>query len=132
MKHALLLAILVPLLLLVGGQRLHATNKPSGVHAMVGDIAQQIEPKKEITASVGRSSENEIVTLFVTFPEDKPRIRVAFYSIIGKLIETSGVSTVTKGEYTFTFRTTGLPNGPYLVVLEAGDQRITKKVLISR
>lgn len=99
---------------------------------MVGDIAQQIEPKKEITASVGRSSENEIVTLFVTFPEDKPRIRVAFYSIIGKLIETSGVSTVTKGEYTFTFRTTGLPNGPYLVVLEAGDQRITKKVLISR
>lgn len=98
----------------------------------MGDIAQQIEPKKEITATVGRSTENETVTLFATFPEDAPRIRIAFYSIIGKLIETSATNSVTKGEYSFTFRTTGLPNGPYLVVLEAGDQRITKKVLISR
>jgi NifB/MoaA-like Fe-S oxidoreductase len=132
LKRALLLATIL-CLLLVGGQPLQAISRSSsGVQATVGDIAQQIEPKKEITASIGRSAENETVTLFVAFPEDKPRIRVAFYSIIGKLIETSGVSTVTKGEYTFTFRTAGLPNGPYLVVLEAGDQRITKKVLISR
>lgn len=130
MKRSTLLAILLCLLLVSG--KLYAINKPSGMYAMMGDIARQIEPKKEITATVGRSTENETVTLFATFPEDEPRIRIAFYSIIGKLIETSATNSVTKGEYTFTFRTTGLPNGPYLVVLEAGDQRITKKVLISR
>ena len=131
MKHSILLAVVAGLVLLVGGE-LRAANKPASTHAIAGEIAQQVEPKKEISATVGRSAENELVTLFATFPEDQPRIRVAFYNIIGKLIETNGTTSVTKGEYTFTFRTTGLPNGPYLVVLEAGDQRITKKVLIAR
>lgn len=97
------------------------------------DLAQQPDPKKrEISTSISRSAEDESIVLQASFPEDAPRLRVALYNMIGRLIQVHPVSSVEKGEYPFRFLTAGLPTGPYIVVLEANGQRIVNKVMLSR
>jgi hypothetical protein len=121
------------LLFAAGGISTRANVTPPGALGVRNDVAQQVEPKKrEITASISRSIENETISLTVSFPDDITGVRVALYNILGKLIEIDPTSSVTKGDFTFVFRTTGLPSGPYLVILEAGGQRITKKIMLSR
>lgn len=116
-----------------GGAWAYANVTPLGALGVRNDVTQQVEPKKkEITASISRSIENETISLSASFPDDIVGVRVALYNILGKLIEIDPTASVTKGDYTFVFRTTGLPNGPYLVILEASGQRITKKIMLSR
>ncbi len=96
-------------------------------------LAQQPDPKKkELTASLSRSVENETLTLSVYFPEDAPAIRIGLYNILGKLIEVYPASSATKGDQTYRFQTRGLASGPYIVVLEAGGQRVVNKAMLSR
>lgn len=85
-----------------------------------------------ITARVSHSAENEIATLYASFPEDVVGVRVSMYNILGKLIDVQNVGAVSEGDVTFQFMTKGLPNGPYLIVLESGTQRLTSKVMVSR
>jgi hypothetical protein len=113
--------------LLAGG-----TPDPSaGVRS---DFTQQVtDPKKkEITATVARSAENELLSLNAYFPEDANNIRVALYNILGKLVEVHPTTSVTKGDMVFRFQTRGLPSGPYIIVLESSGQRIVNKVMVSR
>jgi hypothetical protein len=95
--------------------------------------SQQPDPKKkEITATVTRSVENEQIKLTAFFPDDTARIKCSLYNLLGKLIEIHPTTQVEAGRYTFIFRTQGLPNGPYIVVLEANGQRIIQKVMLAR
>ncbi len=97
------------------------------------ELAQQPDPKKrEITTSISRSAEDESIILQASFPEDAPRLRVALYNMIGRLIQVHPITAVEKGDYPFRFLTSGLPTGPYIVVLEANGQRIVNKVMLSR
>lgn len=97
------------------------------------ELAQQPDPKKrEITTAISRSAEDESIVLQASFPEDAPRLRVALYNMIGRLIQVHPVSSVEKGDYSFRFLTSGLPTGPYIVVLEANGQRIVNKAMLSR
>lgn len=110
-----------------------APARPGMVASVGSDITQQPDPtKKELTAWVSRSAESETVTLNVYFPEDASNVRVSMYNILGKLIETQPVASVSKGNQTFRFQTVGLPTGPYLMVLEAGGKRLVNKVMVSR
>lgn len=107
------------------------------LHAAVGshvvDGAQQPDPKKkELTATVVRSPENETLTLNAYFPEESNNLRVALYNILGKLIDVHPTTSTTKGDLSFRFTTRGLPGGPYIVVLESNGQRIVNKVMVSR
>lgn len=96
-------------------------------------MAQQPDPKKrELSASVTRSIDNETVTLNAFIPDDAPTLRVAFYNLLGKLIEVHPAASATKGDQVYRFQTRGLPSGPYIVVLEANGQRVTCKVMVSR
>lgn len=109
----------------------------SCVDLRAGDGAQQVEqqqdPKRrEITVEVLRSEDNLTITLKATFPEDMPGVKVSLFNLLGKLVEVHPVTTAVKGMNPFVFRTRGLPNGPYIVVLEASGQRIINKVMISR
>jgi len=114
------------------------TKLLAGIAPAIGGIRtevtqQQPDPKKkEITASVARSAENELLSLNAYFPEDTERLRVALYNILGKLIEVHPTTTVKTGDQTFRFQTRGLPSGPYIIVLESNGQRIVNKVMVSR
>ncbi len=88
--------------------------------------------KKEITATITRSVENEQIKLVAFFPEDTPRLKCSLYNLLGKLIDVHPTTSVEAGRFAFTFRTKGLPNGPYIVVLEANGQRIIQKVMLAR
>jgi hypothetical protein len=68
----------------------------------------------------------------VTFPDDVPGVKVSMFNILGKLIDLQTYGAADQGEATYQFKTKGLPNGPYLIVLEAGTQRIRNKVMLSR
>ncbi len=110
-----------------------AATQPFGMPGVRSDGKQQVEPKKkEITTSVTRSIENETISMTALFPDDYGGIRVALFNLLGKLMDVDPTTAVAKGSHTFVFRTNGLPNGPYLVVLEAGGQRITKKIMLNR
>jgi|GEM_PF-2035534 len=133
MRRSLPLSIFVVALLLAPGGCLLAGSKPYDFLGARGDITQQPDPKKkEITASVARSAENESLTLNVSFPEDAGSVKIALYNILGKLIEVSPITSAAKGEMAVRFQTKGLPTGPYIIVLESSGQRIVNKVLISR
>lgn len=98
-----------------------------------GDVSQQSDPKrKEVTASVVRSIENETVTVNAYFPDDINGVKVSLFNILGNLIEVNPTTAVQKGDVQFRFFTKGLPSGPYIVVLEVSGQRIVDKVMISR
>jgi hypothetical protein len=111
-----------------------AHSNPVGILAVRNDTRQQQDPKppKVITAKVTRSIENELITVSASFPDDVPAVKVSMFNILGKLIDLQNYGPMTQGESTFQFLTKGLPNGPYLIVLEAGNQRITNKVMLSR
>jgi hypothetical protein len=111
-----------------------AHSNPVGLLAVRNDTRQQQDPKppKVITAKVTRSIENELITVLATFPEDMPGVKVSMFNILGKLIDLQAYGATSQGESTYQFLTKGLPNGPYLIVLEAGNQRITNKVMLSR
>ncbi len=105
----------------------------AAVEGHVVDGAQQPDPKKkELTATVVRSPENETLTLNAYFPEESNNLRVALYNILGKLIDVHPTTTASKGDLSFRFTTRGLPGGPYIVVLESNGQRIVNKVMVSR
>lgn len=106
-------------------------------HAAAEDGArvayQQQDPKKQqITATVVRSAENETIKLRADFPDDTPQVKVSLFNLLGKVVEVHPQTSATKGANDFQFRTRGLPNGPYIVVLEAAGQRLIHKVLLSR
>lgn len=131
MKRLLPIAIATVSLLLGAIPIVHAAGTSSV--GPRGELAQQPDPKKrEITTAISRSAENESIALAVSFPEDAPRLRVALYNMIGRLIQAHPVTAVEKGDYIFRFQTVGLPTGPYIVVLEANGQRVVNKVMLSR
>lgn len=133
MRRFLLLYTLLIALLAAPGSSLFALTKPLDVFGTRNEITQQPDPKKkEITASVARSAENESLSLNVSFPEDAGNLKVSLYNILGKLIEVHPVSFTLKGDYSFRFQTKSLPTGPYIIVLESTGQRIVNKVMISR
>jgi hypothetical protein len=107
---------------------------PVGILSVRNDARQQQDPKppKVITARVSRSAETELITVVVTFPDEVPGVKVSMFNILGKLIDLQTFGPAEQGESTYQFQTKGLPNGPYLIVLEAGTQRITNKVMLSR
>jgi hypothetical protein len=95
--------------------------------------AQQQDPKaREITAEVVRSESNETVTLRATFPDETPGVKVSLFNLLGRLVEVHSTTVAAKGLNLFQFRTRGLPNGPYIIVLEASGQRLINKVMLSR
>lgn len=94
---------------------------------------QQPEPKKkEITATVARSTENEQIKLNVFFPEDTRQLSCTLFNLLGRRIEVHPTTAVAAGSYAFSFSTHNLPNGPYIIVLEANGQRIIQKVMLAR
>ncbi len=106
--------------------------KPASV--IKSDIVRQSgEPtkRKEISATIVRSVETELIILKVNFPEDALQVKVSLYNLLGSLVEVNPQTSATKGEVDFRFDTRGLPNGPYIVVLEANQQRITKKIMLT-
>ncbi|MBS1913399.1 MAG: T9SS type A sorting domain-containing protein [Bacteroidetes bacterium] len=114
---------------------LRAAVLSGGMHARASIAAEQQQPdpkKKDLSVSVLRSVENETITVDAYFPDDAKSVRVALYNILGKLVEQLPVVAVSKGDQTFRFQTYNLASGPYLVVLEASNQRIVNKVMISR
>jgi hypothetical protein len=95
--------------------------------------SQQQDPKsREITADVARSVGNETVTLRATFPDDAAGVKVSLYNLLGRLVEVHPQTFAVKGLNLFQFSTKGLPNGPYIIVLEASGQRVINKVMVSR
>jgi hypothetical protein len=133
LKHYLLY-IFTTILLAAPAGLMHARSLPDELLAVRNDGKQQQDPKppKVITARVAHSAENELITLHVSFPDDAQNVKVSVYNILGKLIDIQTVGQVSQGDATFQFQTKGLPNGPYLIVLESGTQRITNKVMVSR
>jgi hypothetical protein len=130
-----LIRMTLSLLILCGSVRslLHAGQAFPDVLEARGDISQQSDPKKkEVTASVVRSIENETVTVNAFFPDDANPVKVSLYNILGKLIEVHPTTSVRQGDYPFRFLTKGLPSGPYIVVLEVNGQRLVNKVMVSR
>jgi hypothetical protein len=122
-------------ILLVPIGHLRAGDLPVPTAGVRSDFTQQQQPdpkKKELTATVTRSAENELLNLNAYFPEDANNIRVALFNILGKLVEVHPTTSVTKGDQVFRFQTRGLPSGPYIIVLEANGQRIVNKVMVSR
>ena len=121
------------MLLATGGTALAGVGA-SGPRGVAGDITQQPDPKKsrEITASISRSAENELISLNANFPEGTDGLKCSLFNLLGKLIEVHQTVSVAEGPYKFTFRTKGLPNGPYIIVLEARGQRIIHKVMVAR
>lgn len=133
MRRYLLLFPLVTALLAAPAGDALALARPSEVFGSRNDVTQQPDPKKrDITASVARSSENETLTLNVNFPENTTNLRVALYNILGKLIEVHPMTSASQGDQIFRFITRGLPSGPYIIVLESSGQRIVNKVMVSR
>jgi hypothetical protein len=99
----------------------------------VARAAQQQDPKaREITAELFRSADNATITLRAVFPEDTPGVKVSLFNLLGRIVEVHPTTVALKGKNEFAFRTRGLPNGPYIVVLEAAGQRIINKVMLSR
>lgn len=132
MRRFLLLYGLAALLLLAPGSSMLAGSRPQDVLGTLNDVTQQPDPKKkEITASVARSAENETLSLNVSFPDETGNLKVALYNILGKLIEVHPISAG-RGDMIFRFQTKGLPTGPYIIVLESDGQRIVNKVMLSR
>lgn len=112
-----------------------AATAPGAAHAQGprATAGHQQDPKaKEITAQLVRSTDNATVTLRTTFPDETPGVKVSLYNLLGKLVEVHPTTVAQKGSNEFQFRTRGLPNGPYIVVLEAAGQRIVNKVMLSR
>ncbi|HVZ41810.1 MAG TPA: T9SS type A sorting domain-containing protein [Candidatus Kapabacteria bacterium] len=131
--NRLVTAALAAGLLCVGTLRGAALRGGMHARASVASEAQQPDPKKkELSISVLRSVENETITVDAYFPEDAKSVRVALYNILGKLVEQLPVTAVSKGNQVFRFQTYNLASGPYLVVLEANNQRVVNKVMISR
>ena len=113
---------------------LATTSLPARIDAAAGAlrIVQQEPKSREISAEVVRSPENETLTLKATFSEDTQGIKVSLFNLLGKLVEIHPSTTAVKGNNQFQFRTKGLPNGPYIVVLEAAGKRLVNKVMLSR
>ncbi len=136
MRRPLLRYILLATLFLAlgGSLPLSASNVTLAQRrGVMAEVAQQPDPKKkEITASISRSSDDETILLNTNFPDDAAKIRVTLYNMIGRLIQVHPVTAVDKGDYSFRFQTIGLPTGPYIVVLESNGQRIVNKIMISR
>lgn len=135
MKRSLLrYMLLATLFLLSGGAPLLASNTEFAQRRnALAEVAQQPDPKKkEITASISRSADDETILLNTSFPDDAAKIRVTLYNMIGRLIQVHPVTAVDKGDYSFRFQTIGLPTGPYIVVLESNGQRIVNKIMLSR
>ena len=127
-RHASYRSVLIAVASFLAATQGHATGGDQRANA-----AQQQDPKaREIKAEVMRSLENETVTLKATFPDDIPGVKVSLFNLLGKLIEVHPVTLASKGSNLFQFRTKGLPNGPYIVVLEAAGQRLINKVMLSR
>lgn len=126
--------LLATLFLLSGGAPLLASNTEFAQRRnALAEVAQQPDPKKkEITASISRSADDETILLNTSFPDDAAKIRVTLYNMIGRLIQVHPVTAVDKGDYSFRFQTIGLPTGPYIVVLESNGQRIVNKIMLSR
>jgi hypothetical protein len=129
-----LLAFTYVLLLILQGTSAYALVSDGGPRGVNGDVTQQPDPKKlrEITASISRSVENELISLNAIFPESVDGVKCSLYNLLGKLIEIHDTKSVGEGPYQFKFRTKGLPNGPYIIVLEARGQRIIQKVMVAR
>jgi hypothetical protein len=134
MRRTLLLHTLAAAILLLSFGRVVAGNTPVPTAGIRSDFTQQgTDPKKkELTATVTRSAENELLTLNAYFPDDANNIRVALYNILGKLVEVHPTTSVKEGDQFFRFQTRGLPSGPYIIVLESNGQRIVNKVMVSR
>lgn len=126
--------LLATFLLLSAGAPLLASNTEFAQRRnALAEVAQQPDPKKkEITASISRSADDETILLNTSFPDDAAKIRVTLYNMIGRLIQVHPVTAVDKGDYSFRFQTIGLPTGPYIVVLESNGQRIVNKIMLSR
>jgi hypothetical protein len=126
--------LLATLFLFSGGAPLLASNTEFAQRRnALAEVAQQPDPKKkEITASISRSADDETILLNTSFPDDAAKIRVTLYNMIGRLIQVHPVTAVDKGDYSFRFQTIGLPTGPYIVVLESNGQRIVNKIMLSR
>jgi hypothetical protein len=120
----------------LGVAALLLVSASSRAHAQAGPVAfatQQQEPKApKITAEVVRSTDNAVITLRAVFPDETPGVKVSLFSLLGKLVEVHATTIAQKGNNEFQFRTRGLPNGPYIVVLEAAGQRLINKVMLSR
>lgn len=95
-------------------------------------VGQQDPKEREITAQLFRSDDNATITLRAVFPEETTRVKVSLFNLLGKLVEVHPTTIAQKGNYEFQFRTRGLPNGPYIVVLEAAGQRLINKVMLVR
>jgi hypothetical protein len=59
-------------------------------------------------------------------------VRLAVHDVLGRRARTLVEGPLAVGEHTAPFDTAALPNGMYLVVLEAEGQRQTRKVLVVR
>lgn len=93
---------------------------------------QQDPKRKEIKTIESRWIASEMIILAADFPEDGLAVRVELFNLLGRLIEQHPIRTAVKGTNVFQFKTKGLPNGPYIVVLESAGQRLIYKIMVSR
>jgi len=65
----------------------------------------------------------------ITFSvKEKTSVDVSIYNILGKKMETLISDNLPAGEFTLRWETGDSPSGVYLVVMQAGDERYTKKI----
>ncbi|MBL0333499.1 MAG: T9SS type A sorting domain-containing protein [Chlorobiota bacterium] len=108
------------------------TNNLSAQHAIQSRLGGGEPVKKELSSSVSRSLLNETITLKSILPENIVDAKISIYNMLGNLIDERNVMANEKNELTASFSTKGFPNGPYIVILFADNQKSVSKVMISR
>jgi predicted glutamine amidotransferase len=72
-------------------------------------------------------------TLTVEFGMDDERpVFVKMYDISGRLVDRIYQNTARKGTNRFSYDMSHLPSGAYFVRLEAGDRKVTRKLVVAR
>ena len=72
---------------------------------------------------------NPTTTITYTVPYTST-LSLRVLNIRGQLVETLADGTASPGVYTLTFGSSGLPSGTYILMLDAGETRLTKKMTL--
>ncbi len=95
----------------------------------------QLDPPEEerrVMVTVIRSRSSETIKVLVNLAEESEGVRISLYNLLGRQLLSLPSSSAPAGETTHQIDTRELPDGHYFVVVEANDQRLTKKVFIFR
>ena len=113
---------------------LSASLLPGSETPEIRAVAQLDPPEEErrVMVTVIRSRSSETIKVLVNLAEESEGVRISLYNLLGRQLLSLPSSSAPAGETTHQIDTRELPDGHYFVVVEANDQRLTKKVFIFR